>query len=164
MKILGRCWVFRDNIDTDVILPTQYLLLPDVRSMSVHAFEPLRPNFVKEVKKGDVIVAGKNFGCGSSREQAPAVLKELGVAAIVAKSFARIFYRNSINLGLPVIECSTLYGEVEEGDILEIDLENGVIINKRTGKIYKSTKIPEYVMDIIRYGGLVEYMKQVKEV
>jgi len=160
VKIVGRCWVFGDNIDTDVILPTQYLLLPDVKSMSKHAFEPLRPNFSKEVKKGDIIVAGKNFGCGSSREQAPAVLKELGVAAIVAKSFARIFYRNAINLGLPVVECSTLYDEIEEGDIIEVDLENGKVLNKRTGRIHEATKIPEFIMEIFRCGGLVEYMRR----
>lgn len=160
MKIVGRCWVFGDNIDTDVILPTQYLLLPDVKSMSKHAFEPLRPNFSKEVNKGDIIVAGKNFGCGSSREQAPAVLKELGVAAIVAKSFARIFYRNAINLGLPVVECNKLYDEVEEGDILEIDLESGIVLNRRTGKVYEATKIPEFIMEIFKCGGLVEYMRR----
>lgn len=160
MKIVGKCWVFGDSIDTDVILPTQYLLLPDIKSMSKHAFECFNPSFSSEVKNGDIIVAGKNFGCGSSREQAPAVLKELGIAAIVSKSFARIFYRNAINLGMPVLECNTLYPEVEDGDIIEIDLKSGKIFNKRTGSSHETTEVPEFIMEIFKSGGLVELMRQ----
>ena len=157
MKIVGRCWVFGDNIDTDVILPTQYLLLPDVKSMSKYAFEPLRPNFSREVKKGDIIVAGKNFGCGSSREQAPAVLKELGVAAIVAKSFARIFYRNAINVGLPVLIVDT--DPIESGDELEVDLGSGIVRDLTKGIELKAKPLPDFMLKILKAGGLVEYVK-----
>lgn len=159
-KICGQCWIFGDNIDTDVIMPTQYLLLPDVQAMREHVFEPLRPDFAKNVRAGDVIIAGKNFGCGSSREQAPAALKELKVGAIVSKSFARIFYRNAINLGIPAIECDEIQDEVEEGDVLEINIVQGKIVHQRLNKVYDTIKMPEFLLEIFKYGGLVEYMKR----
>jgi len=122
--ISGKVWKLGDAIDTDIIIPARYLILP-LDEMKHKALEPLRPEFAGKVKKGDVIVAGKNFGCGSSREQAPAVLKQLRISAIVAGSFARIFFRNAINLGIPVVECSEVYDHVEEGDSLEINFSSG---------------------------------------
>ncbi|MEW6617793.1 MAG: 3-isopropylmalate dehydratase small subunit [bacterium] len=159
-KIEGRCWVFGDNIDTDVIFPTQYLSLPDIQKACKYAFEPIRPEFSKEVREGNIIVAGKNFGCGSSREQAPAVLKESGIKVIIARSFARIFYRNAINLGIPVIECDTIQDVIKEGDTLEVNITDGEIVHKKTGILFKATKIPSFMIEIFNCGGLVEYMKQ----
>ena len=126
-KFSGKVWVLGDDIDTDIIIPTEYLALKTVEDMKPYAFSPLRPELAGQIKPGDIIVAGKNFGCGSSREQAPSVLKALGVKAVIAKSFARIFYRNAINIGLPVIVCKELHDEVNAGDECELSLEDGII-------------------------------------
>ena len=152
----GRAWKFGDNIDTDVIIPGKYLRTTDMSVFASHVMEGIDPEFSKKVSKGDMIVAGKNFGCGSSREQAPLALKYAGVACIVAESFARIFFRNAINVGLPIIEARI---ECKEGDNIEIDLENGIVKNNE--KTYSATKIPDFLRIILADGGLVEHRKKV---
>lgn len=154
-KISGRVWKFKDNIDTDVIIPGKYLRTTDMSVFASHVMEGIDPEFPKKVKKGDIIVAGKNFGCGSSREQAPLALKHAGVACIVAESFARIFFRNAINVGLPIIEVAP---ECHEGDIIEIDLEKGIV--KTGDRSYTCTKLPDFLREILADGGLVEHHKK----
>lgn len=154
-KISGRVWKFKDNIDTDVIIPGKYLRTTDMSVFASHVMEGIYPDFAHKVKKGDIIVAGKNFGCGSSREQAPLALKHAGVACIVAESFARIFFRNAINVGLPIIEAKV---ECHEGDIIEIDLENGFVKTKAMS--YTGTKLPGFLREILADGGLVEHHKK----
>ena len=152
-KFSGKVWVLGDDIDTDIIIPTEYLALKTVEDMKPYAFSPLRPELAGQIKPGDIIVAGKNFGCGSSREQAPSVLKALGVKAVIAKSFARIFYRNSINIGLPVIVCKDLHDNVNAGDEMELNLQEGIV---RVGdKEYQCTKLPAYMQGILDQGGLI---------
>ena len=149
----GRVWLLGDDIDTDIIIPTEYLALKTVEDMKPFAFSPLRPELAGQIKEGDIIVAGKNFGCGSSREQATSVLKALGVKAVIAKSFARIFYRNSINIGLPVIVCKDLHDNVNAGDEMELNLQEGIV---RVGdKEYQCTKLPAYMQGILDQGGLI---------
>lgn len=150
---MGKIFRFHTDVDTDQIIASQYLLFPTIDEMKEHTFESLDSEFAKKVKAGDYVVACENFGCGSSREQAPAVLKALGVKAVVAKSFARIFYRNAINIGLPVIVCKDLYDNVEDNDEMELDLENGEI--KSGGKIFSCTKLPEKMQSILNEGGLI---------
>lgn len=150
---VGRIFKFYDDLDTDQIIASQYLLLPDVEEMKGHAFESLDPGFPKKVKPGDYVVGGENFGCGSSREQAPAVLKVLGVQAVVAKSFARIFYRNAINIGLPVIVCRELPDAVQTGDEMELSLAEGVA--SANGQAFECTKLPPYMQQILEQGGLI---------
>ena len=154
--ISGKAWVFGNDIDTDQIIPSQYLLLPAIEEMKKYAFETLMPDFPKEVNKGDIIVAGENFGCGSSREQAPRILKELGVSAIIAKSFARIFYRNAINIGLPAVVCNI--ENVKKGDEIHVDINKGFV--KVGGKEYSATKFPEHLMRILDAGGMIEYINK----
>lgn len=149
----ARIWVLGDDIDTDIIMPTEYLALKSVEDMRPYAFSPLRPELAGQIRPGDVIVAGKNFGCGSSREQAPAVLKALGVRAVVARSFARIFFRNAINIGLPLIVCRELYDHVDGGEELELDLTEGVATVG--GQSYSCTKINPYMQNILNQGGLL---------
>lgn len=158
----GRVWKFGDNVDTDQIIPSQYLLLPTIEEMKQYTFEPLDKEFPAKVQPGDIILGGENFGAGSSREQAPAVLKALGVSAVVAQSFARIFFRNAINIGLPVIVCKEVYQRVEAGDVLEIDAEQGNIKNVRTQEVSASTQLPEHVTKILAANGLIGYLKQNK--
>jgi len=155
--IRGKAWVFGDDVDTDVIIPGPYLRTKDVKSLACHAMEGLDPEFANKVKPGDVIVAGNNFGCGSSREQAPLALREAGVACVVAKSFARIFFRNAINVGLPVVETDV---KCEEGDTVEIDLNLGTV--KVRGKIYQATKLPDFLQEILQDGGLVAHRQKQK--
>jgi 3-isopropylmalate/(R)-2-methylmalate dehydratase small subunit len=152
--IRGKAWKFGDGIDTDVIIPARYLVLP-MEEMKEKAMEPLRPTFPSEFERGGIIIAGSNFGCGSSREQAPAVLKTLGVVAIVADSFARIFYRNAINLGLPVVECAGFSGRVEEGEIIDIDVATGRIRIVERGAEFQGSNLPDFLLEIIEDGGLV---------
>lgn len=154
-RISGRVWKFGDNIDTDVIIPGKYLRTTDMSVFASHVMEGIDPQFSKKVQKGDIIVAGKNFGCGSSREQAPLALKHAGVACIVAESFARIFFRNAINVGLPIIEAKV---GCEEGDIIEIDLGRGLVKNK--DRSYQGTKLPDFLREILVDGGLVEHRKK----
>lgn len=157
-KISGKVWKFGDNIDTDVIIPGKYLRTTDMSLLASHAMEGVDPLFPQKVKKGDIIVAGKNFGCGSSREQAPLALKHAGIACVVAESFARIFFRNAINVGLPIIEAKI---ECEEGDVIEIYLGKGLVKNK--DKTYNTTKLPGFLQEILADGGLVEHRKKVSE-
>lgn len=149
----GTIYKYHDDLDTDQIIASQYLLLPDIDEMKVHTFESLDPDFPEKVKEGDFVVGGENFGCGSSREQAPSVLKALGVRAVIAKSFARIFYRNAINIGLPVIVCKELPDEVKTGDFMELSLTDGIA--RANGKEYSCTKLPEYMQNILNQGGLI---------
>ena len=161
MIISGRVWCFGDNIDTDQIIPSQYLVLPAIKEMSRHAMEPQQPDFAKMVKPGDIIVAGQNFGCGSSREQAPAVLKHLGISAIIARSFARIFFRNCINTGLIVIETAEAKN-ISEGDHCEIDIKEGRILNRTKNLIIHFPKYPDFIENLVKCGGLVNYYKSQK--
>ena len=149
----GTIFKFHNDLDTDQIIASQYLLLPNLEEMKEHTFESLDPDFPKKVKPGDFVVGGENFGCGSSREQAPGVLKALGVQAIIAKSFARIFYRNAINIGLPVIGCKDLPDDVKTGDTMELSMSDGTA--HANGKTYSCTKLPEYMQNILNQGGLI---------
>ncbi len=158
LMIRGKAWVFGDDVDTDVIIPGPYLRTKNIKELACHAMEGLDPDFAKNVKPGDVIVAGKNFGCGSSREQAPLALREAGVACVVAKSFARIFYRNAINVGLPVVEADV---ECREGDEVEVDLSKGTVTV--AGKTFLGTKLPEFLLSILQDGGLVAHRRKEKE-
>ncbi|MGN0413179.1 MAG: 3-isopropylmalate dehydratase small subunit [Lachnospiraceae bacterium] len=150
---MSKIFKFHNDVDTDQIIASQYLLLPNIDEMKGYAFESLDGNFAKDVVVGDIIVAGENFGCGSSREQAPSVLKALGVKAVVAKSFARIFYRNAINIGLPVLVSKDLYEAVEAGQEAELDLSEGTIV--ANGTTYTCTKLPPYMQNILNQGGLI---------
>ncbi len=158
--IKGRVWKFGDNIDTDIIIPGRYLTLRDPNEMASHAFEPIDQEFGKKVKKGDIILGGKNFGSGSSREEAPFVLKQLGISAIVAESFARIFFRNAINLGIPLIEIKEISKKVKAGQEIEIDLPNGTLKNLESQEIFKYAPIPDFLMDILQAGGAIEAIKK----
>ncbi len=150
---MGTLYKFHNDVDTDQIIGSQYLLYGTIDEMKEYTFESLDPDFAKKVKPGDFVVAGENFGCGSSREQAPSVLKALGVKAVLAKSFARIFYRNAINIGLPVIVCKDLYDHVEDGEEMELSLTEGVAVCK--GETWSCTKLPEYMQNILNQGGLI---------
>ncbi|MBR1439725.1 MAG: 3-isopropylmalate dehydratase small subunit [Lachnospiraceae bacterium] len=150
---MSRIFVFRNDVDTDQIIASQYLLLPNVDEMKSHTFESLDPDFAGAVQPGDIVVAGDNFGCGSSREQAPAVLKALGVKAVVAASFARIFFRNAINIGLPVLVSDTIGKEVKTCEEADLDLSEGTI--EVGGKTYACTKLPPYMQQILNQGGLI---------
>ncbi len=159
--IRGKVYKFGDDINTDVIYPGKYLsITTDREEMAKHCFEAVYPDFLKHAKAGDIIVAGKNFGCGSSREQAATCLKYFGVAAVVAESFARIFYRNALNLGLPVVVASSIASRVNHGDTLEIDLEKGRINNMTSGDSYSSTPLPDFIMQIIHDGGLIKHLQK----
>ncbi len=151
---MGKIFKFNQDVDTDQIIASQYLLFPTIDEMKTHTFESLDPDFAANVKQGDYVVASENFGCGSSREQAPSVLKALGVKAVIAKSFARIFYRNSINIGLPVIVCKDLHDNVNAGDEMELNLQEGIV---RVGdkEEYQCTKLPAYMQGILDQGGLI---------
>jgi 3-isopropylmalate/(R)-2-methylmalate dehydratase small subunit len=156
-KIKGRVWNFGDNVDTDQIIPAEYLVTGDPEELGRHVFEKVRPEFARKVGRGDIIVAGGNFGCGSSREHAPRALIGAGVSCVVAKSFARIFYRNSINIGLPVVECNV---NVKEGDMLEIDFGRGVVENLTSGGEYSFPPLPPFLLNLIEAGGLVRYVQR----
>jgi methanogen homoaconitase small subunit len=160
-KIEGKVWKFRDSIDTDVIIAGRYLRTFSLDDLASHVMEAEDPEFAEKVQKGDIIVAGWNFGCGSSREQAPVALKHAGVSAIIAKSFARIFYRNAINIGLPVITADV---ESESEEIMCIDLENGIILNKTSDKEFKIKPFDQFMLDILNNGGLVKHYLKSNEV
>ena len=159
-RIEGKVWKFRDSIDTDVIIAGRYLRTFSLDDLASHVMEAEDPQFAEKVEHGDIIVAGWNFGCGSSREQAPVALKHAGISAIIAKSFARIFYRNAINVGLPVITTDV---EAEKGDILCIDLEKGNVINKTTNKQYEIEPFDDFMLEILNNGGLVKHYLKSKE-
>lgn len=154
----GKAWKFKDNIDTDLIIPARYLNTFDPNELAKHAMEDADPEFSKKANKGDFIVAGENFGCGSSREHAPIAIKALGISAVIAKSFARIFFRNAINIGLPILEIKET-AEINEGDVLDVDLGKGEIKNITTGKTYNAQPFPEFMKKIIDKGGLINYVK-----
>ena len=157
----GKVWTFGNNIDTDLIIAARYLNTSDPQELAKHVMEDADPTFKEKVKKGDIIVAGENFGCGSSREHAPIALKAAGISAVIAKSFARIFYRNAFNMGLTILELKES-SEIKEGDILSIDLDNGTIESKDSGKTYKFTPIPPFMQELVSCGGLMNYAKRAK--
>lgn len=157
--LAGRAWKFGDDIDTDAIIPGRYLVINDPGELASHLFEGIREEMAVQVRPGDFVVAGENFGCGSSREHAPLALKGAGVAAIVAKSFARIFFRNAINIGLPLFVCSET-DRIRDGDPLEIDMDRGVIHNLSNDEYYKTTPLPDFLKEIVEAGGLVEYTRR----
>lgn len=157
MKFRGRIWKFGDNIDTDAIIPARYLNIWEPSGLAAHCMEDADPDFVKKMKPGDIIVAGENFGCGSSREHAPIAIKAAGISCVVAKSFARIFYRNSFNMGLPIFESPALWALVEEGDEIEVDADNGKIFVAGRDTLPISP-VPAFMQDLIREGGLMNYI------
>ncbi len=164
MKLRGRAWKFGDSVNTDAIISGKYKFETlDLKELSKHAMESIAPEFAKEVERGDIMVAGRNFGCGSSREQAPLVLKHLGLGGVVAKSFARIFYRNAINVGLPVVEGEGVFDETDEGDRLEIELDKGIVRNLSKGKTFSARPMPRFLLEILKDGGLVKHFKKWKK-
>ncbi len=159
-RIKGRVWKFGDDINTDIIIWGKYKYsILDLKELSKHAMEAVAPDFTEKISQGDIIVAGKNFGCGSSREHAPLVLKYAGVGVVVAKFFARIFYRNAFAVGLPVIECPELFDKAEEGDELEVDLEHGRILNLKSSETFDIKPMPKFLLEILKEGSLVEHFK-----
>jgi len=159
---MGRVWKFGDDVDTDAIIAGRFLIINDPEELAKHAFEGVRPEFKDEVRPGDIVVAGDNFGCGSSREHAPLALKGAGVRCVIAKSFARIFFRNSINIGVPLLECPAT-DRISEGDVLEIDEARGIIRNKTKNEEYEARPLPEFLREIVRSGGLIEYARKIVE-
>ncbi len=155
----GKAWKFGNDIDTDLILPGRYLVLRDPKDLAAHVMEGADPEFPKNVKSGDIMVGGTNFGCGSSREHAPIAIKGAGIPVVVAESFARIFYRNAINIGLPLIEIKDISKHVSEGDELEIDMEKGILKNLNTNEEFEIKGLPEFMLEILNEGGLIPYLK-----
>jgi len=155
----GKAWKFSNNIDTDLIIPARYLNTSDPKELAEHSMEYADPSWAQKVKKGDFIVGGENFGCGSSREHAPMALKAAGVSAVIAKSFARIFYRNAINIGLPILECRAAAKEIKQGDVIEVNLARGEIKNVSSKMLYRAQPFPKFMQKIIKAGGLIQYIK-----
>ena len=160
MQAKGRAFKYGDNVDTDVIIPARYLNSSDPKELATHCMEDIDKDFVKNVKEGDIIVAPQNFGCGSSREHAPISIKAAGVSCVIAETFARIFYRNAINIGLPIIECPEAAKAIAAGDEVEGDFDSGVITDKTTGQSFQGQAFPEFMQKIITAGGLVNYINQ----
>ncbi len=160
MLITGKVWKYGDNVNTDAIIPARHLNVSTPEELARHCMEDIDTSFAGRVQPGDIIVAGENFGCGSSREHAPLAIKGANVACVVAKSFARIFYRNGINVGLPILECPEAVEETEKGDQLAIDLKAGTVTNERTGCTYRTTPFPAPILEIIQAGGLVPYTRR----
>ena len=158
----GKAWKFGDNVDTDLIIPARYLNTSDPAELAKHCMEDADPEWIKKMAGGDFIIGGENFGCGSSREHAPIAIKAAGVSAVIAKSFARIFYRNAINIGLPILESIEAAEEIKEGDQIEVDLAAGKINNLTNGKIYIAQPFPEFMQKFIDAGGLINYLKSKK--
>lgn len=159
MKACGKVHKYGDNVDTDVIIPARYLNSSNMEELAQHCMEDIDIDFAKNVKKGDIMVAKANFGCGSSREHAPASIKVSGISCVIAKSFARIFYRNAINIGLPIIECEEASEKIEAGDEVEIDFDSGIITNKTKGETYQGQSFPEFLIKIINSNGLLNSLK-----
>lgn len=157
---MGRVWKYGDNVNTDVIIPARYLFTSDPKELAAHCMEDLDPQFAPNVRPGDVIVAGRNFGSGSSREHAPVSIRAAGVKCVVAASFARIFYRNAINVGLPILECAEAAAALEHGEEVEVDVEAGTIRRTRTGEVFRAAPFPPFMQEILRSGGLVEYARR----
>jgi 3-isopropylmalate dehydratase small subunit len=160
MKVSGKAMVFGNYVNTDAIIPGKYLTLLDPAEMAKHAMEGLDPTFAEKARNGVIIVAGRNFGCGSSREQAPLALKYAGVRCVLAGSFARIFFRNAINIGLPVLESPNVSKEVKEGDMLKVSLEEGQIVDETKKRAIEGTKLPEFILEILQDGGLIAHLKK----
>ncbi len=160
MKACGHVFKYGDNVDTDVIIPARHLATTDAKGLAEHCMEDIDADFVKKVQPGDIIVAKKNFGCGSSREHAPIAIKASGISCVIAETFARIFYRNAINIGLPIIECKEASEGVEAGDEVEIDFDSGMIYNKTKGTSFKGQAFPPFMQELIGAGGLINYMNQ----
>lgn len=158
MGFRGRVWTFGDDIDTDVIIPARYIAGQDAAEFGEHCMEGIDSQFSKKIAPGDIVVAGKNFGCGSSREPAPIALKAAGISCIIAKTFARIFYRNAFNVGLPILECDELSGQIKQGDEVEVNLDTGKILNISNGKCLQAKPIPGFMQELIRDGGLLSHL------
>ena len=158
MKAYGSVFKYGDNVDTDVIIPARYLNITNYAELAQHCMEDIDKEFIKNVKKGDIMVANKNFGCGSSREHAPIVIKESGISCVIAETFARIFYRNAINIGLPIIECPAAAQGIEAGDEVEVDFDSGMIYNRTKGTEFKGQAFPEFMQRIIKAEGLINYI------
>ena len=158
MEAKGYAIKYGDNVDTDVIIPARYLNSSDPAELALHCMEDIDKDFVNKVKKGHIMVGGKNFGCGSSREHAPIAIKASGISCVIAETFARIFYRNSINIGLPIMECPEASREIKEGDEVEVDFDSGIITDKTTGKTYKGQAFPPFMQKIINAEGLINYI------
>ncbi|SHI45101.1 3-isopropylmalate/(R)-2-methylmalate dehydratase small subunit [Clostridium cavendishii DSM 21758] len=163
MKVKGRVFKYGDNVDTDVIIPARYLNTSDPKELAGHCMEDIDIDFVKNVKPKDIIVADKNFGCGSSREHAPIAIKESGISCVIASTFARIFYRNAINIGLPILECEEAVRAIDAGDELQIDFSTGLIENITKSESYQGEPFPEFMQQIINNNGLIEYIKNSKK-
>ena len=159
MNFNGKAIKYGDNVDTDVIIPARYLNTINKKELASHCMEDIDKDFVNKVAPGDIMVAGSNFGCGSSREHAPIAIKESGISLVIAKSFARIFYRNSINIGLAILECPEASENIKDGDKIEADLDNGIIYNRSTGEIFRTKPFPEFIQKIIANGGLIESIR-----
>lgn len=160
MKANGKVIKYGDNIDTDVIIPARHLTTSDPAELAKHCMEDIDKEFVNKVQKGDIMVGGANFGCGSSREHAPIAIKASGISCVIAKDFARIFYRNSINIGLPILECAEASEDIDADNEVEVDFDTGIITNKTKNKTYQAVAFPEFMQEIINAGGLVEYIKK----
>jgi 3-isopropylmalate/(R)-2-methylmalate dehydratase small subunit len=160
MALRGRVWKFGDDVNTDEIIPARYLSLSDPAKLAEHVMEDADPEFPSKVQKGDIIVAGKNFGCGSSREHAPVAIKGAGISCVIAKSFARIFFRNSFNMGLLIFECAQAAEEIAEGDTVEVDADQGIIRNAVTGKKYSVAPIPAFMKELVQDGGLIPHIRK----
>ncbi|HPN30603.1 MAG TPA: 3-isopropylmalate dehydratase small subunit [bacterium] len=160
MNYTGKVWKFRADVNTDEIIPARYLNVSEPAELAKHCMEDIDKDFVKKMKAGDIIVADENFGCGSSREHAPIAIKAVGVSCVIAKSFARIFYRNALNIGLPIMESAEAVENIKEGDEVEIDFIKGKITNKTTGKSFKSEPFPEFMRELINAGGLMNYVSK----
>ena len=160
MKTQGHVFKYPDNVDTDVIIPARYLNTADAKELAKHCMEDIDPSYVTKAQPGDIMVAGWNFGCGSSREHAPLVIKTCGTGCVIAKSFARIFYRNAINIGMPILECEAAAEEIQAGDEVAIDFDTGIISDLTTGKTYQAEPFPEFIQNIIKSGGLLASLKE----
>jgi len=160
MDMTGKAWKFGADVDTDAIIPARYLNTTDPAALAAHCMEDADPNFAGNVKRGDLIVAGKNFGCGSSREHAPIAIKAAGVSCVIAHSFARIFYRNAFNMGLPILECPEAAENIAPGDEIAVDLDAGRIINNTRGETYQAQPVPHFMQILLRAGGLIHYVRQ----
>jgi len=160
MKIEGRVWRFGDHVDTDLIIPARYLNVSDGKELALHCFADLHPGFAQKVEAGDILVAGKNFGCGSSREHAPLAIREAGIRAVVAESFARIFYRNGYNIGLPLLEAPEAARALKEGQRVSVDLASGEIVVQGEDRVFRAEPIPRFMQELIQAGGLVPYIRK----
>ena len=160
MNAKGSVFKYPDNVDTDVIIPARYLNTADAKELAKHCMEDIDKSFVNRVHPGDIMVAGWNFGCGSSREHAPLVIKTCGTGCVIAKSFARIFYRNAINIGLPILECEAAAEEIQAGDQVSVDFDTGIITDVTTGKTYRAEPFPAFIQNIIKKGGLLASLKE----